>query len=147
MRILLIAAFLASTFLSMATAQNLRVSTVTRPPFSMLQDGADTGFSIDLWQALMQDMRRNSEFVRADQFSQMLDMVEDGSVDAAIANISITAKREGRFDFSQPIFESGLQIMIHSDRSNGASIWRTLFSKDLRWPSPCRLGCCLPVAC
>jgi len=85
MRILLIAAFLASTFLSMATAQNLRVSTVTRPPFSMLQDGADTGFSIDLWQALMQDMRRNSEFVRADQFSQMLDMVEDGSVDAAIA--------------------------------------------------------------
>ncbi|WP_456386370.1 hypothetical protein [Profundibacter sp.] len=48
MRILLIAAILASTFLSMATAQNLRVSTVTRPPFSMVQDDTDTGFSIDL---------------------------------------------------------------------------------------------------
>ena len=131
MRILFIAAILASTFISMAQAQNLRVSTVTRQPFSMVQDGVDTGFSIDLWQALMQDMRRNSELLRTEQFSQMLDMVEDGSVDAAIANISITAKREGRFDFSQPIFESGLQIMIHSDRSNGTSIWRALFSKDL----------------
>jgi len=131
MRILLIAAFLASTFLSMATAQNLRVSTVTRPPFSMLQDGADTGFSIDLWQALMQDMRRNSEFVRADQFSQMLDMVEDGSVDAAIANISITAKREIRFDFTHPIFEGGLQIMVHTDANNTPSIWSALWSKEL----------------
>ncbi|MCF6316016.1 MAG: transporter substrate-binding domain-containing protein [Marinosulfonomonas sp.] len=77
----------------MATAQTLRVSTVTRPPFSMTQDGADTGFSVELWKALMKDMRRNSEFVRTGQFSEMLDMVDDGTVDAAIANISITAKR------------------------------------------------------
>ena len=134
MRILLIAALLASsvcTMVSAVSAQTLRVSTVTRPPFSMVQDGADTGFSIDLWKALMKDMRRNSEIARTDQFSEMLDMVEEGTADVAIANISITAKREGRFDFSHPIFESGLQIMIHSDRSDGASIWRALFSKDL----------------
>ncbi len=131
MRILLFTALLASIFCSMATAQTLRVSTVTRPPFSMTQDGADTGFSVELWTALMKDMRRDSKFVRAGQFSEMLDMVDNGTVDAAIANISITANREGRFDFSHPIFESGLQIMTHSDRSNGASIWRALFSKDL----------------
>ncbi|WP_456386372.1 transporter substrate-binding domain-containing protein [Profundibacter sp.] len=95
----------------------------------------------------MTDMRRNSEIVRADQFSQMLDMVEDGRVDAAIANISITAKREGRFDFSQPVFESGLQIMIHSDSTNGASIWRAYSPRICCWPLPCHLPCCLPVAC
>lgn len=131
MRILLIAVILASTVISVAHAQTLRVSTVTRPPFSMVQDQVDTGFSIDLWQALMQDMQRNSEIIRTDQFSQMLDLVEGGTVDAAIANISITANREERFDFSQPIFESGLQIMIHSSGSYGPSIWRALFSKDL----------------
>lgn len=131
MRILLVAAFLASAFISQALAQTLRVSTVTRPPFSMIQNNTDAGFSIDLWKALMKDMRHNTEFVRAKQFSEMLDMVEDSTVDAAIANISITASRESRFDFSQPIFESGLQIMTHSDRSNGASIWQALFSKDL----------------
>ena len=131
MRILLVAAFLATAFVSLASAQNLRVSTVSRPPFSMLQNGTDVGFSVDLWKAVMKDMRRNTEFVRAKQFSEMLNMVEDGTVDAAIANISITARRESRFDFSQPIFESGLQIMIHSDKTNGTSIWQALFSKDL----------------
>lgn len=131
MRLFFIIAFLASAVISTATAQTLRVSTVTRPPFSMVEGGKATGFSIDLWAALMTDMRRTTEFVRAEQFPQMLTMVENGTVDAAIANISITAERERRFDFSHPIFESGLQIMIHSDRAAGATIWQALFSKDL----------------
>lgn len=131
MRILLIVGFLASVFTSVASAQDLRVATVTRPPFSMEQDGVDTGFSIDLWKALMKDMRRNTEILRVDQFSKILDLVASGEADVAIANISITAKRESRFDFTHPIFESGLQIMIHTDSSGGASIWSALFSKDL----------------
>jgi len=131
MRILFIAAVFSSLFISVATAQTLRVSTVTRPPFSMAQNGVETGFSVELWQALMNDMHRDSETLRVDRFSTMLDMVETGAADAAIANISITADRERRFDFSQPIFESGLQIMIPSDRSNGTSIVSALFSYDL----------------
>lgn len=131
MRILLIIGFFASALSSIASAQDLRVATITRPPFSMEQEGTQIGFSIDLWKALMVDMRRNTEIVRLDQFSEMLDLVENGDVDAAIANISITAKREGRFDFTHPIFESGLQIMIHSNSSSEISVWKALFSKDL----------------
>lgn len=131
MRIFLFSMFLIGAFVSTLSAQNLRVSTVTRPPFSMTQNGVDTGFSIELWRALMKDMQRESEIIRADQFSEMLDMVSGGDADAAIANVSITANREALFDFSQPIFESGLQIMIHSDSTGGVSIWRALFSKDL----------------
>lgn len=131
MRNVLFVVVLISSFVSTISAQELRVATVTRPPFSMTQDGADTGFSLDLWQALMKDMQRDFEIVRATQFSEMLDMVDGGHADAAIANISITAKRETQFDFSQPIFESGLQIMVHSDNIGGVSIWRALFSKDL----------------
>jgi polar amino acid transport system substrate-binding protein len=48
MRLLFITAFLASVLSSFAFAQELRVATVTRPPFSMQQDGVDSGFSIDL---------------------------------------------------------------------------------------------------
>lgn len=131
MRLFLIIAFWAGVVASTTTAQTLRVSTVTRPPFSMVQDGQATGFSIDLWKALMKDMQRDTEFVHTEQFPRMLNMVENGTVDAAIANISITAERERRFDYSHPIFESGLQIMIHSDRAAGATIWQALFSKDL----------------
>jgi len=131
MRLLFITAFLASVLSTFAFAQELRVATVTRPPFSMQQDGEDSGFSIDLWKALMIDMRQNSTIVRAGTFAKMLDLVESGEADAAISNISITAKRESRFDFTHPIFESGLQIMVHSDANNTPSIWSALWSKDL----------------
>jgi polar amino acid transport system substrate-binding protein len=123
-------ALLASLFTLPASAQPLRVATVTRPPFSMQEGGVDTGFSIELWQALMADVGRESRIVRAAQFGDMLDMVATGKADAAIANISITAAREGAFDFSQPIFESGLQIMVHGDAAK-PSIFAALFSGDV----------------
>lgn len=127
---LLIAGLLASLFATLVSAQDLRVATVTRPPFSMVENGADTGFSLDLWRALVADMGRETRIQRAGQFGDMLDMVAQGEADAAIANISITAAREADFDFSQPIFESGLQIMVHGDAAS-PSIWSALFSRDI----------------
>ncbi len=129
MRILLITSFLA-LFTTLATAQELRVATVTRPPFSMQEEGAETGFSVELWRALAADMGRETSVQRVEKFGDMLDLVAQGEADAAIANISITSAREEAFDFSQPIFESGLQIMVHGDASK-ASIWSALFSKDI----------------
>ncbi len=129
MRIVYLASFLA-LFSSFASAQDLRVATVTRPPFSMVEAGAETGFSVELWRALAADMGRETSFQRAEHFGDMLGLVERGEADAAIANISITAARETDFDFSQPIFESGLQIMVHGDAAS-PSIWSALFSKDI----------------
>jgi polar amino acid transport system substrate-binding protein len=113
-------------------AFDLRIATITRPPFSMEEDGQATGFSIDLWQALARDIGAHATFERATQFPAMLDQVQNGDVDAAIANISITARREVVMDFSQPIFESGLQIMIPAeDNSSSSAMWTALFSGDL----------------
>lgn len=109
----------------------LRVATVTRPPFSIEVDGEQTGFSLDLWAALMQALGREYEVVRVDEFAQMLDMVQLGEVDAAVANISITAEREAVMDFTQPIFEGGLRIMVPTDASAGSPLMRALFSRDL----------------
>lgn len=49
----------------------------------------------------------------------MLKRVEDRKVDAATANIIITSEREQTLDFSQPIFDAGLQVMV---RSTGSSV-------------------------
>ncbi len=129
MRLLVLAGFLF-LFTPFASAQELRVATVTRPPFSMVENGVETGFSLDLWAALVADMGRTSSVDRVEQFNDMLSMIENGEADAAIANISITAAREADFDFSQPIFESGLQIMVHGDAAS-PSIFSALFSKDI----------------
>lgn len=129
----LIIAFFATTLClaSHVAAQDLRVATVTRPPFSMPENGRESGFSLDLWDAVMTDMGTTYEVVRVEEFGDMLDMVQSGLVDAAIANISITASRELVMDFSQPIFTSGLQIMIPPDGVKPPSIWSAILSRDL----------------
>ena len=48
----------------------------------------------------------------------MLAAVESEQADGAIANISITAACERVMDFTQPIFSSGLQIMVPFEQSN-----------------------------
>lgn len=112
-------------------AQSLSVTTVTRPPFSYVEDGAETGFSMDLLAALAESLNWDYTVNRVDAFADMLGAVQDGSADLAIANISITAMRETQMDFSQPIFEAGLQIMVPSDAVRQPSLVQALLSKEL----------------
>lgn len=112
-------------------AQDLKLSTVTRVPFSFVKDGQETGFSIDLWMAVATVLERQTQLIRHDSFSEMLAAVETGASDAAIANISVTAAREQVMDFSQPIFGAGLQILVPATGSTGPSIWSALLSPEL----------------
>ncbi len=115
-----------------AIAQELRIATVERPPFAMKGDGGEvTGFSIDLWKALAADMGMNSQIEMAPSFPEMLRRVESGEVDGAVANISITLDREKRMDFSQPIFASGLQIMIPEAGGGPSPILQALLSREI----------------
>lgn len=107
------------------------VVTVTRPPFSLVEAGVETGFSLDLWQALADDIGLETEITRVDSFGEMLDMVRAGTAHAAVANISITAEREAAMDFSQPIFEAGIGIMVPAREKATASILGSLLSRDL----------------
>ncbi|MEP1943460.1 MAG: transporter substrate-binding domain-containing protein [Sulfitobacter sp.] len=128
--ILTIFAILTASSALVAQSRDVVISTVTREPFSMERGGADVGFSIELWQQLAAELDLNTTFVRADSFSEMLDAVKTGQADAAIANISITASREADMDFTQPIFDSGLQIMIPHDGQN-VSIVSALFTWEI----------------
>lgn len=114
-----------------AAPQELTVTTVTRPPFSMEEGGTDTGFTIDLLNEVARRLQWQLSIERVDGFAQMLDAVESGRVDMAAANISITAQREAVMDFTQPIFDSGLQIMVHADDTSQPSLLRAVFSWNL----------------
>lgn len=127
-RTLLLALLWLCTFGFSASAQTLTFATVERPPFSMSADG-HSGFSIDLMRQISQQLGREVRFETADSFGAMLDRVQTGEVDGAIANISITAAREEVMDFSQPIFESGLQIMVR--QQPGISIWQQILTWEV----------------
>lgn len=114
-----------------AAAQTLSVTTVTRPPFSMAEGGQERGFSMDLLAALAEALGWDYRVNRVEQFADMLSSVTDETADLAIANISITAAREKVLDFSQPIFEAGLQMMVSADEAPGSTLWRAVLSPDL----------------
>ncbi|UAB88477.1 transporter substrate-binding domain-containing protein [Ruegeria sp. SCSIO 43209] len=120
-----------ATLAQQSQAQSLTVTTVTRPPFSFVEDGAQTGFSMDLLAALSESLGWEYSINRVETFGEMLGAVQDGSADLAIANISITALRETRMDFTQPIFEAGLQIMVPSEAARQPSLLHALLSREL----------------
>ena len=105
-------------------------ATVDRPPFSQQTADGHEGFSIDLMRAIAEQLGRDIRFVTAGSFGDMLGQVERGEVDGAIANISITSSREEVMDFSQPIFASGLQILIPETRTQNPYV-SALLSKDV----------------
>lgn len=56
----------------------------------------------------------------------LIKYVERGEANAAIASISITGEREGRLDYSMPIFNSALQTMRLKEDAPGPNIFRAL---------------------
>lgn len=102
--------------------QPLTIMTIERPPFAMQQNGKLAGFSIELWEQVAQELGKETRFQFSESFSGMLDTVAGGKADAAIANITITSEREKVLDFSQPMFDAGIQVMVASDGGGGGLI-------------------------
>jgi polar amino acid transport system substrate-binding protein len=101
------------------TADVLRVATRLLPPFAMEDHGRFTGFSMDLWQKVAAELGKTSNIVVYPTLPEVLSAVQDKKVDLAIAAISITAEREQKLDFSYPMFNSGLQILVRSPKKSG----------------------------
>ena len=110
------------------------VATHNLEPFVMTRDGIKSGFTIELLEAVAERENVTLEYVDVANVTEQLQAVADGRVDAAATAISITAERTKDYDFSQPILNAGLQIMVpttHLQRSTPtlSEFLRLLFSK------------------
>ena len=95
-----------------AAAAPLVVGTTNAPPFAFKDEkGEWTGISITLLQGLSKEIDRDYRLEER-PFRDLLDGVADGSLDVAIAAISITEERERRFDFTHPFYTTGLGIAV-----------------------------------
>jgi polar amino acid transport system substrate-binding protein len=108
--------------LGQSQPSRLQVATRLVRPFVYEQQGQLTGFSIELWQEIARQLNIQSEFVVKATVKELLDTVKSKNTDAGIAAISITADREIDFDFSQPMFDSGLQILTPVQGSRTALV-------------------------
>lgn len=105
---------------STAQAETAKLLVATRivPPMVVEKNGKLSGFSIELWNSIGKRLNRETEYVVLPDVSELLDAVGRGRADLAIAAISITSEREDKFDFSQPIMNSGLQVLVRGNAVN-----------------------------
>jgi ABC-type amino acid transport substrate-binding protein len=82
------------------------------PPFIIMSEEKPIGLSIDLWQALSRETGLDFEFVIFEGVADKLKGLQEGSIGIAIGGINITEKREEMFDFTHPVYHTGLDILI-----------------------------------
>lgn len=104
------------------TEPTLKVATRVLKPFVFHEDKALTGFSVELWRAIARELDRKTEFTEYKTLPELLASVRDKKADLAISAISITADRERVFDFSQPMFDAGLQILVSADKTRDGGL-------------------------
>jgi polar amino acid transport system substrate-binding protein len=88
-------------------------------PFVVRTGNAYSGFSIELWQEIARRNGWTTAWAYHDTLPPLLQDVRDQRVDVAIAGISVTRDRELAMDFSQPMFNAGLQVMSGRQGSSG----------------------------
>lgn len=109
--------------------RDLVVATRVLPPFVIEEEaGKYSGFSIDLWEAIATEAKLRTHLEAYRTLPELLDAVATGANPVGIAAVSITAQREEKLDFSQPMFRSGLQIMVPTGGSGLADTLRFVFS-------------------
>ncbi len=109
-------------------AQDIRVVTRVLPPMVIDQKGQFGGFSIELWNRIAERLQLKTSYEAAPDVRALLEEIRAGKADVGISAVSITAAREREFDFSQPMLNAGLQIMVRGGSQGGEAnaLWDLL---------------------
>ncbi|NBB79103.1 MAG: transporter substrate-binding domain-containing protein [Verrucomicrobia bacterium] len=88
----------------------LKVGLREAAPFTMqIGDGEWNGLAVDLWERIAEKNNYSFEY-ETYLLADLLEALESGEIDAAVAPLTITAEREKIFDFTLPFMQSGLAI-------------------------------------
>ena len=126
---------LVSSALAQDQAPAVRVAAGILPPFVMKQGDQLIGFSIDLWSEIAARLKLTSSYQVAPDVDALLGSLRSKSADVVVTGIFYSTERDREFDFSYPILEAGLQVMVR-DEGGGAvptplkDVFNLLFSKS-----------------
>lgn len=108
----------------------LIIGTKEAPPFAMKgPDGKWRGIGIDLWQDMAARLNLNYTFKEM-TLDELLAGVTNGTLDAAVAAISVTSSREKAMDFTQPFYTTGLGIAV---APHNTAPWLGVLKRLLSW--------------
>ena len=86
----------------------------TFPPFESETNGEVTGFDIDMIKAIAK-VENLTVSLKTLPFNGIIPSLQAGSIDAAVAGITIKTSRMQNVDFSDAYYKSGLSILVKKD--------------------------------
>jgi polar amino acid transport system substrate-binding protein len=92
--------------------RELIVATKPIAPFVTVRGDQLEGFSIDLWDEIAKRNQWKFRYSNVETVKNVIEEVRTERADVGIAGISMTDEREQLVDFSYPMFNSGLQILV-----------------------------------
>lgn len=99
------------------TAQTIKLGAdVTFPPFEQMENGKVTGFDIDIINAIAKEANlKIEEEIKTMDFQGLIPAIQTGSIDVAVAGITIKPERAEQVNFSKPYYKSGISLLVKKD--------------------------------
>ena len=98
------------------------------PPFAIKNpDGSWTGISVNLWESVSAKLKISFRWEERD-LQGLVRGVQNGSLDAAIAAISITRDREELVDFTHPYYVTSFGIAVRPKEESFSALISRVFS-------------------
>jgi len=94
-----------------AETSEVRAVAALAPPAVMEQNGTLTGFSVDLWNAIAALLKLKTSYQIVPDVGALLEAMQSRRADVVLP-LYITSARDEVFDFSFPVLDAGLQIMV-----------------------------------
>jgi len=118
-------------------ANTLTVGIESFPPCVIISSEKVTGFDIELFEAIANELGFQYKYEEIGDFSRLFDDLSKDKYDIAVSGITINDTREKIVDFSHPYLRSGLSILIKNEKDNGPlriiltyfkKTWKTLLA-------------------
>jgi polar amino acid transport system substrate-binding protein len=132
MRLLLAFVLFFSIF---ANSETLKIGIKPSEPWVMYEQNVSEekrkpiGFSIDLWNKIADKLNMKTQWVYYNSTSDLIKATKNAEIDAGISAITITSDREKDIDFSNSMYELGLQVMVDASKSSASVL--ELMAKEI----------------
>ena len=121
-----------------APGGTLKVAARALPPFVIYENRTYSGFEVELMRLVAAKLGMEVDIYAVDTTAKQIDDIDRGVARLGLGGVAITGSREEVVDFSLPVLDSGLTILVPNDSSR--SIWERIVaffdaiaSSDLPW--------------
>jgi polar amino acid transport system substrate-binding protein len=101
-----------------AQGTEIHAITMITPPFVVKEGDQLSGFSIDLWNAIAARLQLMTIYEVTPDVSAALEAMRSNKADVVVAPVFYSTARDQEFDFSYPMLEAGMQVMVRGSGGN-----------------------------